>query len=212
MGMVAAMLLFASCGNGDEPDGVTICPMVSSTIGQFEREGDTAYFINSDRGSRYSVFNYQLLLDKGYRSGQRIYAEYTRMEDTGDIIVYNALPVQLKRITEVTESTADDPMEVLNIWNSSHYLNVQYYFLTSGTYADGIDLVTVPAPLRGQEGYQYLELRHSSNGNKPLSGLSGFVSFEIGYYLTDPVFKGFIIKSKTLDGTNAFWKVDVKEG
>lgn len=208
IGMVAAMLLFASCDDG-EMTYEAICPGVSSTIGQFARESDTSYFIDSDRGNRYMVVNFQSLLDQGYRPGQRVYAEYTPLA-AGEISVSKSFPVQLNSITEATESTADDPMDVINVWVSSHYLNVYYYFMTSGTYADGIDLVTVDAPKRGMEGYQYLELRHSSRGNKPLSAVSGIVSFEVGAYLTDPTFKGFIIKSKSLDGRDSFWNVDVR--
>lgn len=211
LGMVFAMLLFSACSmDGDE---MNASEAINATIGTFQKESDTSYYIDSDKGNKLYVNNYTDLLDDGYTSGQRIYAEFqgniTHVPYVGSVNVTYAYPVLVKQITAASSDTADDPVDALRIWTSRNFLNIQYIIMTSGTYIHNMDLVTVDSPKQKEDGYQYLELRHGLNGNTALTSFVGIASFDISRYLADSSLKGFIVRFNGLDGKEAFAKCDI---
>lgn len=211
LGMISAMLLFSACGM--DGDDMAICETINATIGTFQKESDTSYYIDSDNGNKLYVNNYTDLLDDGYTSGQRIYAEFqgniTHVPYVGSVNVTYAYPVLVKQITPIGSDTADDPVDALRIWTSRNFLNIQYIIMTSGTYIHNMDLVTVDSPKQKEDGYQYLELRHGLNGNTALTTFVGIASFDISRYLADSSLKGFIVRFKGLDGKETFAKCDI---
>ncbi len=212
LGMIFAMLLFSACGMDGED--INSSATVNATIGTFQKETDTSYYIDSDKGNKLYVTNYTDLLDDGYTSGQRIYAEFqgniTHVPYVGSVNVTYAYPVLVKQITAAGSDTADDPVDALRIWNSRNFLNIQYIIMTSGTYIHDLDLVMVDSPKKKEDGYQYLELRHNLNGNTALTSFVGIASFDISRYLADSSIKGFIVRFKALDGTETFAKCDIE--
>ena len=80
---------------------------------------------------------------------------------------------------------------------------------SSSTYAHSLDLVTVPSPKKSKPGYQYLELRHSLNGDTPMSNIVGIISFDISRYLSDSNLKGFIIKVNDGHAGDTFVRYDI---
>ncbi len=211
LGMIFAMLLFSACGMDGED--INASGTVNATIGTFQKETDTSYYIDSDKGNKLYVANYTDLLDDGYTSGQRIYAEFqgniTHVPFVGSVNVTYAYPVLVKQIAAASSDTTDDPVDALRIWNSRNFLNIQYIIMTSGTYIHDLDLVTVDSPKKKEDGYQYLELRHNLNGNTALTSFVGIASFDISRYLADSSIKGFIVRFKALDGKETFAKCDI---
>ena len=99
--MIAAMLLFMSCK--EDGDYMTCTyPTYNSTIGSFEKESDEAYYIDSDKGNKFYVANYGDMLDKGYKPGQRVYAEFNtpvgERPYVGQITVVRTYPVSVKEV------------------------------------------------------------------------------------------------------------------
>lgn len=119
--MIAAMLLFMSCKE-DGDDMTCTYPTYNSTIGSFEKESDEAYYIDSDKGNKFYVSNYTDMLDKGYKPGQRVYAEFNtpvgERPYVGQITVLRTYPVSVKEVSALDESMGDDPITVVNLWNS----------------------------------------------------------------------------------------------
>ena len=212
--MIAAMLLFMSCTE-DEDYWICTYPGVNSTIGSFEKESGGVYYIDSDKGNKFYVDNYSDMLDKGYKPGQRVYAEFNtpvgERPYVGRITVLRTYPVLVKEVSVLDDSMGDDPIYVVNIWNSKNFLNIQYMLSSSGTYVHGLDLVTVPLPKRAIPGYQYLEFRHSLNGDKPTTNVIGIISFDISRYLSDHDLKGFIIKVNDEKEGDTFVRYDIAE-
>ncbi len=214
IGMVSAMLIFSACGiDGNDITAGSAQSTVNATIGTFLKESDTSYYIDSDRGNKLYVTNYTDLLDDGYASGQRVYAEFVgtvaKAPFVGSVKVTYAYPVLVKQIAAVGNAAADDPVDALRIWNSRNFLNIQYIIKTSGTYIHSLDLVTVDSPKKQEDGYRYLELRHSLNGNTALTNFVGIASFDISKYLADSSVKGFIIRYKSLSGKEMFAQCDL---
>lgn len=210
--MIAAMLLFMSCK--EDGDYMTCTyPTYNSTIGSFEKESDEAYYIDSDKGNKFYVANYGDMLDKGYKPGQRVYAEFNtpvgERPYVGQITVVRTYPVSVKEVSALDESMGDDPITVVNLWNSKNFLNVQYMFASSSTYVHSLDLVAVPSPKKSKPGYQYLELRHSLNGDTPVTNIVGIISFDISRYLSDSNLKGFIIKVNDRLAGDTFVRYDI---
>ena len=58
-------------------------------------------------------------------------------------------------------------------------------------------------------GYQYLELRHSLNGDTPETNIVGIISFDISRYLSDSNLKGFIIKVNDRLAGDTFVRYDI---
>lgn len=119
--MIAAMLLFMSCK--EDGDYMTCTyPTYNSTIGSFEKESDEAYYIDSDKGNKFYVANYGDMLDKGYKPGQRVYAEFNtpvgERPYVGQITVLLTYPVSVKEVSALDENMGDDPITVVNLWNS----------------------------------------------------------------------------------------------
>ena len=153
------------------------------------------------------------MLDKGYKPGQRVYAEFNtpvgERPYVGQITVLRTYPVSVKEVSALDENMGDDPITVVNLWNSKNFLNVQYMFASSSTYVHSLDLVAVPSPKKSKPGYQYLELRHSLNGDTPVTNIVGIISFDISRYLSDSNLKGFIIKVNDRLAGDTFVRYDI---
>lgn len=207
------MMIFTSCSNNDIKDKTTD-PVINTTIGIFDKEADGSYVINSDRGSKYYVTNYQMMLDEGYLPGQRVYAEFTGDIDTrpyvGPIVVQYAYPVLVKEFELLTSSAANDPVELLTVWNSGNYLNIQYLIRTSSTNSHLLHLAVVDDSTASADGYLTLELRHDLNGNTQISNHIGIVSYDISKYVADTSIKGFNIRYNDIDKGEQTTTVDIR--
>ena len=102
----------------------------------------------------------------------------------------------------------DDPITVVKSCGDSNFLNVNI-FASSSTYVHSLDLVSVPSPKKSKPGYQYLELRHSLNGDTPVTNIVGIISFDISRYLSDSNLKGFIIKVNDRLAGDIFVRYDI---
>lgn len=213
--MVVSMSLFVSCLNDDED--ISYNEYLWSTIGFFERESETSYYIASDKGAKFYVTNYQDLLDLGYKPSQRVYALFASDSaqpavSGGYIAVSYVYPVLEKGVVALTDANSDEIGDNLidmdMWWTSKNYLNIYYHLRTSATNTHYLNLVTVDNPKKTEAGYQYLEFRHNLNGNRSLNDYYGVVSFDVSEYLGDPDLKGFIIRVNTLGEGEKFYKYD----
>lgn len=108
------------------------------TIGDVVRIDDSSYYIDSDKGNKLYVENYQDLDYAEIGDGDRIYAHFLMLEKpmegyTGVAhleYIYKVLTKEPVTLTVANDSEmGNDPIGIFDIWCSDKYLNFNYQYI-----------------------------------------------------------------------------------
>lgn len=129
-----------------------------------------------------SFYNYKPV------TGQKVIANYTILNDQPsgsiyhhDVKLNDAYSILTKDIFFITPETLDsignDPIGIKNIWISSNYLNIQFYYRGYNK-CHFINLVKDKSK-EYNDNKIHLEFRHNANKDNEIYRHSGFISFNL---------------------------------
>jgi hypothetical protein len=186
---VFAGLLITGCLKDDEEPQLQI---YDDLVTVENPQSKTQFFMRRDD-------NKLLWLEEGYAQnfnpddGQRLLIYYNILSDktdTGiydyDIKVIEAYKVLTKEIFQITPETQDsignDPVEAVNIWIGSKYLNIYFeYFTYAASIPHYINLVYDSAKVY-DDNKIHLEFRHNANNDVAFHKRWSVASFDIVVY------------------------------
>lgn len=180
--LVAIIILgfgLTSCSS----DGYSLDDFVVS-LATVDSISPSAFSLKIDNGERLWPVNNTSL---SYGSGQRVIVDFTILSDKMDgydhyVRINSLFKVLTKDViiltAENSDSLANDPIRILNIWSGGDFLNIEFAY-NHGNKVHMLNLVKNTTEQLPEDGKIYLEFRHNAFNDRELSGVKGMVCFNI---------------------------------